>query len=252
VLAYNTRRSLNIAGKPMPACANISARRWAELEPENGAAWLEIAAEAGKRNDENARRDAMMQAAQAPRFDQHATELLRPLASSAARDAEPFDRLGLQVAVIGVYAATPYMGYMEASGFCKLPDDPERRTLCDRLATRLVDGDTTLIGRAVGRRIGAAAGCPAERLAALKDEEDALGWALQRDLTNRKQICTCGSLARMERRNLAILRQGEVGASRLEVARLHRTTAELARDYRAFARRERERAAAFPDNWNAE
>jgi hypothetical protein len=52
------------APAPMPACASLGTRRWSALEPDNAAAWLELAARDAQAVDE-----ALFSAGRASRFD---------------------------------------------------------------------------------------------------------------------------------------------------------------------------------------
>ncbi len=224
-------------------CAAITAQRWAELEPDNGFAWLEVAAAAAQRRDESARAAAIERAADARRFDSHAGALLRPAAAATTATETPLDRLAVNSAALGAYTSAPIGSYHQAVMFCRESETAERRALCDRLATRLVDSDSTLLGRAMGRSIGARVGWSADRIAALDAEHQAMMWVEQRRAPERDSLVSCGGLAQLERRNRDLLQTGEVGAMRREMARTGHTTAELVAEYEAFQRQERERSA---------
>lgn len=242
-LAHDACHRIRGADRPT-ACAAISTARWAELEPDNGVPWLQIAAEARQRGDESATRDALARAAGAQRFDNHATDLMRPLVTPAARGAALLERSNLQAQVMGpVGGLIVPGGYHDGMLFCRAGEEPARKALCDQLATQLVEKDTTLLGRAIGRAIGARAGWPAERVAALKDEHDAMMWMQMRDSPDPRAMLSCDGLAAAERRLLDVMRRGEVGSLRQEMIRTGHTPAALAREYREHQARARESAA---------
>ena len=53
----------------MPACAALTAERWAQVDPGNGLPWIELLGEARARGDEAATRDAMAHLAASTSFD---------------------------------------------------------------------------------------------------------------------------------------------------------------------------------------
>jgi hypothetical protein len=60
------QRACDGATAALPACTSLGARRWSTLEPDNAAAWLELAARDAQAIDE-----ALFRAAQSSRYDDH-------------------------------------------------------------------------------------------------------------------------------------------------------------------------------------
>src|SRR5262249_32831194 len=159
------------------ACAGITAARWAEVEPDNAVPWTLVASEAAGRGDEEARGVAMAHAAAAQRFDHHAEELLRPVATASVQGANRLDQLEVSGAAMGVYAAVPLLDYQEIARYCgKGAIDANRRGSCGQLANQMVDKDRSVLGLRYAISIGERVGWSAERIAALKDERDAMHW----------------------------------------------------------------------------
>jgi len=114
--------------------------------------------------------------------------------------------------------------------------DPQRRTQCDRLATLLVETDTTLIGHSIGTHLGELVGWPAERIAALKEEHDAINAAASSDM-QPQDFLTCESLQFAEQRSADMLRYGEHGSFQRAIERSGRSRQDLAREWRERVRR---------------
>ena len=235
VLAYNVCRKPS-QSHPQP-CDRLTATRWTELDPDNGAAWMELANEAARRNDEAVRAQAMARAAAATHFNLYMEQLFRPLDNAGLRDAGPVERLAAQLLVTGVVAAVP-LSYQETTRYCdnKVLGDPQRRTQCDRLATLLVETDTTLIGHSIGTHLGELVGWPAERIAALKEEHDAINAAASSDM-QPQDFLTCESLQFAEQRSADMLRYGEHGSFQRAIERSGRSRQDLAREWRERVRR---------------
>ncbi len=248
-LAYTT--CMRKWGARPAGCASLTARRWAEIDPHNGAAWLFVAGEAAARNDDAARVEAMTRAAAAERFDQYGSALLRPTATRAVHDAQPLEKIGAFTQTLGVYAAWPESSYSEAAAYCEA-GTPQmldaRRPLCDALATRLVERDATTMGLTFGRRIGERLGWSPGRLAAIRDERDALAWAEARDAPAFHEIYSCGALEKLISRSARTLKYGERGALQREVVNSGRTPADLAHMLREDrARQEARTRAPMPE-----
>lgn len=237
-LAFRACRSPEVARTG--ACTGITAARWAELEPDNGVAWILAANEAASRGDEAARNDAMARAATAQRMDHHAEDLLRPIATASLRDANRLDQMAAFMATMGVYSGAPLLDYAEIGRYClgKEAMDPSRKAQCAQIAEQLVGKDTTPSGTSYGMRIGARAGWTVERLAALRDEIDAMNFMSIDERFRPETVYSCESLDAITQRASDMLHFGEAGALRRKIARSGRSVAELAREYHEYQRRQ--------------
>lgn len=79
------QRACNGAG--LPTCASLGTRRWSTLEPDNAAAWLELAAVDAQAVDE-----ALYRAGQASRFDAHRGRLAAQVLLATSAQAPPMQR----------------------------------------------------------------------------------------------------------------------------------------------------------------
>jgi len=228
------------------ACSGVTASRWAESDPDNGTPWLLVAAEAARVGDQTTRGEAMRHAAAAKRFDHYNEALLRPLATASVQDAARIDRFVVQTTTVGVFAAAPVTGYAEIATLCdsNALAEPQRRTQCDRLATVLVEADSTMLGLLMGARLGERVGWPAQRVAALKEQLDAINGLSLDPRVQPGRWLGCEAFDLLQQRSSDMLRLGETGALRRAIAESGRPVAELAREWRDYVRREQERAQA--------
>src|SRR5262249_27393678 len=125
------------AGKRIPACSRITARRWAELEPDNAAAWLSLVDEAIEREDEAARAEGLARAGGASPMDLPYAAMLRPIDSAWVASAAPLDRIATQVAVATAALDLRLAPYTAAGKSCEggvQLADSARLVQCSRIA----------------------------------------------------------------------------------------------------------------------
>jgi hypothetical protein len=67
-LAYHACRPFGIGATPAPACALLSARQWATLDPGNGVPWLAALADARAQGDTEGQREALYRMASSTRW----------------------------------------------------------------------------------------------------------------------------------------------------------------------------------------
>lgn len=140
-------------------CAQLTARQRAVLEPDNAAAWLQVALEAQTQGDVNGTDEAMARAAQAPTLDQHpmalAHETVRYTVDVAPASTLPSPwvlRAAMPDAVVSPIAA--------AGRLCNASEllRGARRAQCATLANRLIDNpsshDDLALGAIVYEQLG--------------------------------------------------------------------------------------------------
>lgn len=233
----------------VPGCEAITVERWTAIDPDNGIAWLVAAGVAAGARDEAARVAALERAAAAPRFDQYETALLRPVASPVLARATPLERFTVNLgASLTMFSVSAYSVRYAARDYCLptagVPATAERQALCGRLATALIERDTSFIGHGIGAHLGEAAGWPAERLTRHKREHEAL-FMMWRDANpDIDGALSCAAIDAQTRRYADTLHLGERAALRRQMERAGKSVAQLSDEYRArYGEVERRRAA---------
>jgi hypothetical protein len=213
-------------------CQLISHEQWVTVDPDNAFPWLQLAdAAVARRTDPS---EALHRAAQAKVLKSY-TGALHGLVMAAQPPNTPApDRVLMAFDAADASAAAPSLGPVTA--FCAAPAlrDVNRRQTCEALATLFVERGDTLVALALGRAIGERLGWPAERLAALRDERDAL-LALQVERPASSEPLGCAALEKQTAYFADVARRGELGALREALRRSGRNIDALARDYRAGA-----------------
>ena len=229
--------SVGETAPPGPACAQLSARQWARLDPGNAVPWLAIAREARRSGDRALIDEAMHQIAQAERVDDGFGRLAGQFADAFVTDSRLEATTDLTVAAIGFEAVQVMPNVFEIISYCKTEElgDANRAQTCDRLARSLVDRSDTLSSGLVGLAIGRRLGWSEARLGALTDERSAMMGAALRVIAGAPgETGSCASLRQTLQWMHEVGEHGEVATMRRHVAASGLTTAELAS---AFKRR---------------
>lgn len=140
-------------------CAQLSGRQRAVLEPDNAAAWMQVALDAHALGDGAGTDDAMARATQAPLLDQHRMALAHETVRHTV-DVAPTSTLPSPWVL---RAATPDAVVSPIAGVGRLCQGGElnrgaRRAQCAALANRLIDNpssyDDVLLGATVYQQLG--------------------------------------------------------------------------------------------------
>ncbi len=143
-------------GRQAP-CSPADAQRWADLEPDNLAAWLRVAEHEPARLAE-----VLQRAPHAKRFDLHQMAWLDTVLQALPADVLPYVQMQVWAVVVGVEAAIaiPNVGLLGVH--CRAPLEPgsARQQDCAAIAQVLLAPSDNLIGRGVGLRIAERSGTP--------------------------------------------------------------------------------------------
>jgi hypothetical protein len=136
-------------------CAALKSEQWAQLDPDNGFPWLEVAAAARKRRDFAANDEALRRASRSKVIDWRVTPYDEFLANVDAR-SEPIQTLVLSLVSTAYFGEERLVQYAGLGHYC-LPEkgDAGRRQVCSDLAQLLVQHDPGLAGFEWGQSIAA-------------------------------------------------------------------------------------------------
>ena len=222
-----------ISSKYAASCSLISADRWAQLDPGNAAPWLYVASKAHERKDASALEYAAFQISKAQVSNVGWGADYVVMQSQAIQAQPRYTQLAIAIDLIGTTAAFPLQYLSALVAFCSTEQmrDESRKQLCSGIGNVLVEHDTSLIGFAVGTGIGERAGWPADRVARLREEREAMQ-AAELTVFLRDDFLSCSSFEKLNARLSAVARIGEVGAARALIRQSGRSTAELAQQHR--------------------
>lgn len=230
-LACNSADAAGASG----GCAQLSARQWAQLEPENAQPWLFIAGEAARQSQPSLVAEALYRASQAPRDDSHWNLYAKMLDASALQGQGADVRTDVTFAAFGMTIAGHFAPFQPVFSYCAADAlaDPNRRQVCDDLAHLFAERSDTLIGMVVAIKLGERLGWPAVRLDEMRDARDAASQLAAERVGSDPE--SCASQERQREFIVQMLAHGEMGALRRLLAASGQTPAQLARRHRAAA-----------------
>lgn len=218
-------------------CGQLSAARWAQLEPDNAVPWFYLAEDAASRKDAAAQSEALLRASRAKTSDFHGSTVLAMAEHPAARELSAPARLVYLSQLLGIYAALPAPPYLAVGQACAADRmaDPTRRQQCLGLATLMTERSRSMLEFSLGTTIGERGGWPADRVQRLRDEADAIAFIEQSNL-QAEDVHSCRFLEQLEigTRELATL--GELPSARRKLAASDRSAAVLAQGWRDLQR----------------
>ncbi|MEP7140668.1 MAG: hypothetical protein ABI745_13635 [Caldimonas sp.] len=208
-LAFKTCRAAPEGG----GCVLLSARRWAQLDIDNGEPWLFVANEAMARKDREQADEALFRLGAAARVEDRYFAVAGLLAGRAGeKDTGLLAAHELALESLGGMAAQATPPLQSVLTACRGPSlvDANRRQRCDAVASALAERSDTLlyasIGAAMGRRLGWS---PART-----DAIASLSSASTQSLFTREADPLQWSCARVARMLERFARQGAVGEVR--------------------------------------
>ncbi len=214
-------------------CAQISARQWARIEPDNAQPWLYLASEADGQETPAQVAEALYRAAQAPRSDLHWERFARLLDSEFLRGQSAEVRTDVTRTVMAMAVAGRFAPLSAVLSHCTATTlaDSNRRQVCDDLARLLTERSDTLVALAVGTALGERLGWSPARLEALRDRRSAFDQLMSERVG--ADSFRCESQASQREWFAQTLRYGELGALRRAIAASGRTESWFAQQRRA-------------------
>jgi hypothetical protein len=221
------------AGAKTGGCENLSYAEWADMEPDNAAAWLLAASEAESRKDPSAQTVAWQRAVEATRYDSRVPRLAGMVEAESAQAQGP---LSLSPMYALLFSANAMAGIPLFGGIlrhCSREEvvDDARRTLCNALAEKMVGNDETLLAAMMARVMGERVGWSAERLQSLKDEYTVATGQIFEGITDQNML-SCENVKKSNERALRVIQIGERAAAREAVEKRGKSMAEMAQLYR--------------------
>ena len=178
------------------ACATISYADWVAVEPDNAAAWLQLADDALGKKELAASDDALRRAAAASGYDLRVPSQASVWNADLIQAQSPLVRASIGAQLASSQITTTSTPIYALNNYCR-PEglDATHKKVCDTLANRLLDQDDTVIGLSIATFIGKRIGWDEARLRALRDEKGvALG--MMDDMSSGANMYSCEDLAK--------------------------------------------------------
>jgi len=217
------------AAEPLPACAAATAQRWAEMEPQNAAAWLNLASLAARQGDDAGQEASMQRAAQASGADLHQHSVAGAVAEVASVLELDWGGWLTLLSIVNDEPLTLWDMSMLKS-YC----DPQaaaagaRQGTCQKLAILLMEQSRGHHELNMGFELAGLLGLPTQPYADLR-EAVALGATLETKQTERfstsERLCRSGVV--LIRNHTLAAKEGRVRVL-LDLARRQPVVAQLA------------------------
>jgi hypothetical protein len=171
----------HIAAAEAPRCGQLSAQRWAQLDPADARPWIHLLDSARQRGDEAAVDAALAEVAARTKLSRGFGVLEAQLASVIDTETDDAARGHALIKVIGIDAAMVNYGLSSLMKACDTthPAHARRLPLCRAAASRLLAASSNLMeaiqAQKLADRTGVPASAQAHDAATLKAAGDALG-----------------------------------------------------------------------------
>jgi hypothetical protein len=222
-------------------CGLLSYAQWARIEPDNAVPWLYLAGDAERRRDQSTVEEALYRASKARYSDPHLDQISGLVASDATAALSPTIQIDLAGSLLSIQGGLPHPNLSVVMHYCGIAAqlDPNHVQTCGDLAATLVEHSRTAIEVLTGGRVAERVGGTDPRLAALRDEADAMRWQLWpvQKPQQEHMLPNCDSLQRLRPNMVAEMQFGESGRLRQELAASGVTTTQAAERWRAAAMR---------------
>lgn len=198
------------AGPRTPSCEQLSAQRWAQLEPDNALPWLLLGQEAQARGDRSGLEQALYRAAHADRLVPAPGQLSTAVADRLPADAEPLARGGLLMELMAREFSGALNGISLVPLVCTAQTlrDANRRQVCQSLARLLLGQGRSLMELGLGLAVAERLGLPATDLPVTRAQLEA-ALRQQEQLNPPDELLSCRGLSRLERWLREVGRVGE-------------------------------------------
>lgn len=167
-MAFSACRGMGGSGAG-PACARLSAQRWAELDPSDARPWLRLMREAHLRNDQAALAAALAEAASRPRWSRASSSLEGEVMASADAAPDPGELGNALLLTIGFDAAMDdtWDVTVLSSRACKgdALSDPTRLSHCRTLARQILANTRDILEAQSAQALADRVGVPREQQA---------------------------------------------------------------------------------------
>jgi hypothetical protein len=236
-------------GERGAACVQISAAKWAAMDPDNAAPWLEMALAAHVRADRAAEIDAVSHAARAHSVNFYNDSLLAYATPGMPPETSTLERAAFFDGLIGNVGGDGFSHSYASHTYCSAAavQDSAIHQQCEALAEVFADFGRNTSDSDAAARIGERVGWPAERVTALRQEMLAI---YRVSGHSNKNLWSCDIVRGVNLFADIQAKSGELAAARAAIQASGKSIPELAQEQLDFVRQQA--ANAGPQNVLAE
>jgi hypothetical protein len=211
------------------ACNQISLAKWAQMDPDNAAPWLEMATAAHSRSDQAAERDAVAHAVQAHGVDFYNDSLLFYASAGMPADTTDLQRAAFFDDRIGHVGGDGHAHAFVTSQYCTVAAVQESsiHAQCAALAELLANHGRNTLDLSAAATIGSRVGWGSERVSAMREEVLAM---FRSEIYSGKDPWSCDNVRALTEFAGIQARSGELAAARAAIKKSGKSISELGQD----------------------
>jgi hypothetical protein len=211
------------------ACNQISLAKWAAMDGDNAAPWLEIAAAAHSRSDQAAEFDAVDHAIQAHTIDFYNDSLLSYASSGMPPETTALQQAAFFEGRIGHVGGDGYAHSFVTGTYCTAAT-VKRASIheqCEALAELLADHGRNTLDVSAAATIGTSLGWASERVTAMREEVLAM---FRAGTYSGKDPWSCDNVRALNKFAGVQARSGELAAARAAIQESGKSISDLAKE----------------------
>jgi hypothetical protein len=211
------------------ACNQISLAKWANMDPDNAAPWLEMARAAHSRSDQAAEREAVNHAVQAHTIDFYSDSFLGFASSGMPSETTELQQAAFFQGRIGHVGGDGYAHSFVTSQYCTAAavGNSSIHQQCEALAELLADHGRNTLDVSAAATIGTRLGWASERVSAMREE---LLATFRAENYSGKDPWSCDNVQALTEFAGVQARSGELAAARAAIAKSGKSIPELAQE----------------------
>jgi hypothetical protein len=211
------------------ACNQISLAKWANMDPDNAAPWLEMARAAHSRSDQAEELDAVNHAVQAHTVDFYNDSVLGFASSGMPSATTALEQAAFFQGRIGHVGGDGYAHSFVTGHYCTAAAvrSSSIHQQCEALAELLADHGRNTLDVWAAATIGTRLGWPSERVSAMREEELAM---MRAENYSGKDPWSCDNVRALIEFAGVQARSGELAAARAAIQKSGKSIPELAKE----------------------
>jgi hypothetical protein len=229
VMAIGACDPADDSGVKATACNQISLAKWANMDPDNAAPWLEMARAAHSRSDHAAELQAVNHAVQAHTIDFYNDSLLGFASSGMPPETTELQQAAFFQDMIGHVGGDGHAHSFATSQYCTVAAvrNASIREQCEALAQLLADHGRNTLDVSAAATIGTRLGWAPERVSAMEEEVTAM---FRAENYSGKDPWSCDKVRALNEFAGVQARSGELAAARAAIKKSGKSIPELAQE----------------------
>jgi hypothetical protein len=216
-------------GEKDAACNQISLAKWANMDPDNAAPWLEMARAAHSRSDHAAELEAVNHAVHAHTIDFYNDSFLSFASSGMPSDTTELQQAAFFQGRIGHVGGDGYAHSFVSGQYCTVAAlrNASIHEQCEALAQLMMDHGRNTLDVSAAATIGTRLGWAPERISAMREEVLAM---FRTENYSGKDPWSCDNVRALTEFAGVQARSGELAAARAAIKKSGKSIPELAQE----------------------